>query len=219
MHFDVARHVGAVTRRVETREHDGKPAHAVIATRTYPTDIEDAWDALTSAERIPRWFMPVEGDLRLGGRYQLKGNAGGTIDECEPPRRLAVTWEFAGQTSWVYVTLCEEGEESPKMVLEHVAILTDEYLKFWDQFGPGAVGVGWDLSILGLAVHLETGKSVAPEASKEWTSSDNYRDYVSASSKSWQDASAAFGTDAAAAAGAAERTTAFYTGASPDPAP
>ena len=76
MHFDVARHVGAVTRKVEAREHDGRPAHAVIATRTYPTDIDDAWDALTSAERIPRWFMPIEGDLRLGGRYQLQGNAG-----------------------------------------------------------------------------------------------------------------------------------------------
>ena len=212
MHFDVARHVGAVTRKVESREHDGQPAHAVIATRSYPTDIDDAWDALTSAERIPRWFMPIEGELRLGGRYQLQGNAGGTITECEPPRRLALTWEFAGQTSWVYVTLSEEGEDSTQLVLEHVAILTDEYLKFWDQFGPGAVGVGWDLSILGLAEHLETGESVAPEASKEWTSSDNYREYVAASSAGWREASIAFGTSAEAAGHAADSTTPFYTG-------
>ena len=46
------------------------------------------WDACTNAERIPRWFLPVSGDLRLGGRYQLEGNAGGTIERCDPPRSL-----------------------------------------------------------------------------------------------------------------------------------
>lgn len=212
MHFDVARHVGAVTRRVEAREHDGREARAVIATRSYPTNIEDAWDALTSSERIPRWFMPIEGDLRLGGRYQLKGNAGGTITACEPPRRLALTWEFAGQTSWVNVTLSEEGPESTMLELEHVCLLDDEYLKFWDQFGPGAVGVGWDLAILGFAEHVATGASVAPEASKEWTSTDNYREYVTASSAGWRGASISFGTSDEAAGTAADATTAFYTG-------
>jgi uncharacterized protein YndB with AHSA1/START domain len=212
MHFDVARHVGAVTRRVEDREHEGKPARAVIATRLYPTGIEDAWDALTSAERIPRWFMPISGELRLGGRYQLEGNAGGTITACEPPRRLAVTWEFGGGTSWVYVTLAEAGEEETRIELEHVAVLDDQYNQFWDQFGPGAVGVGWDLSILGLASHLETGSSVAPEAAKDWTGGDNYRDYVAASSRGWREASVAYGTDTGAAGEAADRTTAFYTG-------
>jgi uncharacterized protein YndB with AHSA1/START domain len=44
---------------------------------------------------IPRWFLPIAGDLRLGGRFQLEGNAGGEITECRPPRRLAVTWELA----------------------------------------------------------------------------------------------------------------------------
>jgi uncharacterized protein YndB with AHSA1/START domain len=212
MHFDVARHIGAVTREVVDRERDGKPARAVIATRSYPTDIDDAWDALTSAERIPRWFMPVEGDLRLGGRYALTGNASGTITECEAPRRLGLTWEFAGQVSWVYVTLSEESGESTKLVLEHVAVLDDEYLKFWDQFGPGAVGVGWDLSLLGLAEHIETGHSVAPEASKEWLETANYRDFVAGSSGGWRAASMGYGTEPGAAEEAAERTTGFYTG-------
>src|SRR5882724_8555264 len=29
------------------------------------------WDAMTNAERIPRWFLPISADLRLSGRYQL----------------------------------------------------------------------------------------------------------------------------------------------------
>ena len=31
---------------------------------------------------------PISGDLRLGGRYQLQGNAGGEILVCEPPQHL-----------------------------------------------------------------------------------------------------------------------------------
>jgi uncharacterized protein YndB with AHSA1/START domain len=101
MQIDVASYIGAVTREVVGREHEGKPARVVVASRSYDTTPDDLWDALTSAERIPRWFLPISGDLKLGGRYQLEGNAGGTITACEPPRRLSVTWEFGGGTTWV----------------------------------------------------------------------------------------------------------------------
>ena len=35
----------------------------------------------------------------------MHGNAGGEIKACDPPRHLALTWEFGGQTSWVDVQL------------------------------------------------------------------------------------------------------------------
>jgi hypothetical protein len=62
--IDVARQVGAVVREVGSREYEGKTARVVIATRTYDTTVDDVWDALTSAERIPRWFLPITGDSR-----------------------------------------------------------------------------------------------------------------------------------------------------------
>jgi len=99
MQIDIPSYIGAVVRRVEDREQEGTPVRVVVATRRYDTDIDDLWDALTNAERIPRWFLPVSGELRLGGRYQLEGNAGGTIKVCEPPHSLAVTWEFGGGMS------------------------------------------------------------------------------------------------------------------------
>lgn len=145
MPIDVARHVDAVTREVESREHEGRMARVVLASRTYDTAIEDVWDALTSAERIPRWFLPITGELRLGGRYQLQGNAGGEITKCEPPRHLAVTWEFAGSVSWVTVQLSPDPHRGTRLEREHIAHVGDD---LWDQFGPGAVGVGWDLAIL-----------------------------------------------------------------------
>ena len=48
MEIDVARAVGAVTREVGRREHEGRPARVVVASRTYDTTVEDLWDALTT---------------------------------------------------------------------------------------------------------------------------------------------------------------------------
>jgi uncharacterized protein YndB with AHSA1/START domain len=111
----------AVTRSVVSKEWLGKPARAVIASRVYPTNIDDLWDALITPERLRRWFMPVSGDLREGGRYKLEGNAEGTINSCKPPRELAVTWEFNGGIGWVNVTLAEEADQLTSLTLEHIA--------------------------------------------------------------------------------------------------
>lgn len=210
--MDIISRVGAVVRTVEGRVHMGKPAHVVIATRAYDTDADDLWDAITNAERLPRWFLPVEGDLRLGGRYQLKGNAGGTITACEPPRRLEVTWEFGGGVSWVNVSLAPQGKERTLLTLEHIAHVDD----FWTQYGPGAAGVGWDLGLHGLALHIETGEPVDNTESETWAASPDGKTFIAASSEGWRKAAIAFGTPEAAANAAAARTTAFYTGA-PEP--
>ena len=105
MTFDLTAHINAMTRTVRNLERDGEPARAVVASCVYDTDAADLWDALTNQQRLPRWFAPVSGDFRLGGRYQVEGNAGGTITECERNKKIAVTWEFMGGVSWVTITL------------------------------------------------------------------------------------------------------------------
>lgn len=209
MTVDPIQSVNAITREVRSVERDGKPAKVVLATRTYDTTPADLWDAITNAERIPRWFMPITGDLRLGGRYQLQGNAGGTITTCEPPRHLGVTWEYGGQVSWVEVRLSPRGKGT-QLELEHIAYPPKE---FWDKFGPGAVGVGWDLGLHGLAIHIGTGRAVLPSEGMEWLGSPEGKQFVANSSGGWGRASAADGTDADEASAAAGRTTAAYTGA------
>jgi uncharacterized protein YndB with AHSA1/START domain len=202
----------AVKRSVVSKEWLGKPARAVIASRVYPTNIDDLWDALITPERMRRWFMPVSGDLREGGRYKLEGNAEGTINSCKPPRELAVTWEFNGGIGWVNVTLAVEADQVTSLTLEHIAHEDAAFLGFWEQFGPGAVGVGWDLSLLGLAEHLVDGQKAAPRDEAAFFASGDGRSFAELSSAAWSEASVAFGTDADAAAEAAQRTTAFYTG-------
>jgi uncharacterized protein YndB with AHSA1/START domain len=207
--IDVLRYVGSVTREVQNREHDGRPARVMVATCAYDTTLDDVWDAIANAGRIPRWFLPISGDLRLGGRYQLEGNAGGTITACEPPRHLALTWEFGGQVSWVRVQLQELSDGGTLLRLEHIAHVPDE---LWNQYGPGAVGVGWDLTLMALGRNLSTRESKDPLQAAAWSKSEEGKEFMRRSSDEWSKASIASGTDAAAALSAAKQTLAFYTG-------
>ena len=209
MKIDITRYLGTVQREVGVREHEGREARVVTALRTYESDIEDVWDAITNPERIPRWFLPVSGELRLGGRYQLEGNAGGEITRCEPPKLLAVTWEYGGDLSWVRAELTALGEDTTRLELEHLAHVPDD---FWEQFGPGATGVGWDLSFVGLGEHLAGAAPVDPKVAEQWPASDDGRAYVEHCCTQWCEAAVAAGSPRAAAEGAAARTLAFYTG-------
>jgi len=212
MFEEVTSQIGAVNRQLSTGSRAGKETKVVTVNQTYDADLADVWDACTSPERIPRWFLPVSGDLRLGGRYQLEGNAAGEILKCEPPRRFAVTWEYGGDVSWVEVRLAEAPEGRTTLELEHAAHVDAER---WDEFGPGAVGVGWDLGLLGLNHHLSSGASVDPQQAIAWQSSPEAREFMTRSSEDWCRASIEGGTDEAAAKAAAARTTAAYTGAEP----
>jgi uncharacterized protein YndB with AHSA1/START domain len=203
-----AKYLGVEFRQYLEREHEGKPARVVVASRTYDTDPSDLWEALTDPERIPRWFLPIEGDLKLGGRYQLKGNAGGTITRCDPPQALDLTWEFGGGTSWVMLRLAPEGAAT-RLTLEHIVAASDVD-QHWAQFGPGAVGVGWDLGLLGLARHVDTGEAVSHEDAERWSASAEGKAFARASAHAWADAHVAGGEREDVARGMAQRTAAFY---------
>ncbi|HEX3765024.1 MAG TPA: SRPBCC family protein [Kofleriaceae bacterium] len=202
--------LGAEFRQVENREHLGKPAVVAIATRSYDTTVDDLWDALTTPQRLTRWFLPVEGDLKLGGRYQLQGNAGGTILRCDPPAALDLTWEFGGATSWVQVRLARDGRQV-RFTLEHIAHRESVGKEHFEKFGPGAVGVGWDLALHGLAQHLETGAALDPAVAQAWMRSSAGKAFMRSCGEAWAAAHAASGEDPEVARAMAERTIGFYT--------
>jgi uncharacterized protein YndB with AHSA1/START domain len=209
MKIEVARLLGAVTREATTRELDGKPAVAVVASRTYDTTPEDLWDAVTNPERIPRWFSPVSGDLKLGGRYQIEGNASGTITRCKPPEELALTWEWAGSTSWVELRLAAAPRGRTVLRLEH---LYHPWEQFEKQYGPGAGGVGWEISLAGLYLHL-TSPDEAPKPSElesAWLKTEDGKAFLRGASEGWGAAAIQAGTPEVAAREAAQRTEQFY---------
>jgi uncharacterized protein YndB with AHSA1/START domain len=215
---DVDRQLDAVTRTVSEADQDTHLMRVNRLEQDYASDIDDVWNAITTADRIARWFMPVEGDLELGGRYQLVGNAGGTIESCTPPADgsagYRVTWEFAGGVTWVEVSLRQLSADSTRLALTHLARAEDIPPGFWEQFGPGATGVGWDLGLLGLGLYLASDTSVPPEQSDEWMVSDEGRRFTRGAADAWARAHVASGADPAAASSAADAAYAFFTGQS-----
>ena len=206
---EVKQQISQVRRELGTRALEAGEARVATIANVYDTDVDDLWDAVTSAERIPRWFMPVTGDLKEGGSYQLTGNASGTVTRCDPPRGFDATWEFGGQVSWIEVRLTPEGEGT-RFELTHIAHVQDEW---WEQFGPGATGVGWDLALYGLRLHLaDPSKPLDPEMMTSWHTTDEGRAFMRGASDAWGQAAIDAGDDPAAARAAADRTYAFYTG-------
>jgi uncharacterized protein YndB with AHSA1/START domain len=195
----------AIDRVLELGERDGQPTKAVRVKRTFATSVDDLWDAVTDPDRLARWFLPVSGDLKVGGSYQLQGNAGGEILACDAPRRLSVTWVMGDNTSWVNIDFRATDDGASELELVHTAHVPEE---FWNQYGPGATGVGWDLALTGIAFHLAD----VPNPGEEWTLQPDGREFAQASSRAWADASIAAGTPEHDARAAGGRTTAFYTG-------
>jgi uncharacterized protein YndB with AHSA1/START domain len=198
---------GLVAREVRTGSRDGATTRIVVARRTYPTDQADLWAALTDPERIPRWFLPVEGDLSPGGRYQVVGNAGGTVERCEAPTSYAVTWEMGEVVSWLSVTLTQD-HAGTALELVHEAPVDPD---MWAQFGPGAVGVGWDGALMGLGLHIESGESAGVDAAT-FHETEEGRAFYRATADAWAEAAIADGDAPDAARAAGEATYGFYTG-------
>jgi uncharacterized protein YndB with AHSA1/START domain len=207
--IDVEHQISAVERTIGDRVLEAGAARVLTTSQSYDATLDELWDACTSAERIPRWFLPVSGDLRVGGRYQLEGNASGTIERCDPPRSFAATWEYGGEVTWIEVRLEPEGDARTRFTLEHVAHVDDSR---WLEYGPGAVGVGWDLALMGLGLHLATGAANDPAEGAAWMATTEGVEFITLSSRGWADANIAAGTDAAGARAAEARTTAAYTG-------
>jgi uncharacterized protein YndB with AHSA1/START domain len=206
---DVQHEITATRRTVGDRTLEVGEARTVSLSRSYAATVDELWDACTDAERIPRWFLPVTGDLRVGGRYQLEGNAGGEVLSCDPPHGFTATWEMGGGLSWIEVAITPDGDRRARMELTHIAPVDAH----WGEFGPGAVGLGWDLGLtIGLATHLATGGTVDPAEAAAWTASPAGVAFQQGASAAWCRADIASGTPEDQARAAAARCLAAYTG-------
>ncbi|MFG2431756.1 SRPBCC family protein [Streptomyces sp. NPDC048590] len=201
--------IGLVHREVGTRRVGEEEAGTVLLRRSFDAALADVWAAVTTRERIARWFLPVTGDLREGGNYQLEGNAGGEILECVARERLRVSWLYGPDPGFseVEVRLSPDGEARTVFELEHLAVVPEE---FRSQYGPGAVGIGWDLALLGLGWHL-TGGGLDQEASA-WQATPEAKAFVARSGEEWGHAFAASGADPETVTATTVATVAFYTG-------
>jgi uncharacterized protein YndB with AHSA1/START domain len=156
--IDIASQIDAIHREVGRKPAAHGERVSILFRRHYAAPIEDVWNALTEPERVQRWFMPVSGDLRAGGNFQLEGNAGGDILRCEPPELLSVT--FGGPTSTLELRLSSDGPDGTVLELEHTVPI--------EMAGSGAgalfVGPGWDGALMGLDLYVNGHVSDDPVA-------------------------------------------------------
>ena len=203
---DVLAHAQSVKRTVEKREHEGRPAFAVVLESVYDAATNDLWDMLTNQDRLPLWFLPVNGELREGGRYQIKGNAGGSITRCDQSERFDLTWEYGEDVSWITVTITAVTQTRTTLRLEHLAVAESDH---WHTYGPGAGGVGWDLGMVALAYYIRTARPVDQES---FMASTEYKELIPFCSRGWGEAAVNAGYDQEKSLAAAKRTEKFYLG-------
>ena len=103
--------------------------------------------------------------------------------------------------------VAEAGPGVSRLTLTHTAHISPH----WEQFGPGAVGVGWELGLLGLALYLAN-----PEAEKvgeaEFGASPDGKAFSRGSANRWGEAEIAAGEKPDVAQRRAKSTGDFYTG-------
>ena len=146
---DTQREIGR--RRIAAGE-----ARTAIIRRWYDAEVEEVWDACTRPERIARWFLPVAGELRLGGTFHLRGNASGRVLRCEPPRLLRVSWAYGERpTDEVELRLSTGAGDGTLLELEHASVsrLVEVDGRMVDPFlndlktGLWGAGIGWELPL------------------------------------------------------------------------
>ncbi|MEU6788391.1 SRPBCC family protein [Nonomuraea angiospora] len=190
--IDIINQINATQREIGNQPVAAGAGRSLLLRRTYDAAIEDVWNACTDPDRISRWLAPIDGDLRIGGTFQLKNNAGGEILRCEKPHLIKVTWTLgAAMPTEVEVRLTPGG--GTVLELEHAAPaeIVDEMAR---TYGPGAtigIGVGWDLALLGLDLFLR-GVTFDPAT---WGDTPEAKEFGTAGCHDWGRAvQAAWGT-------------------------
>jgi uncharacterized protein YndB with AHSA1/START domain len=156
---EMAGRLAETHREIGRRDADGGTVHSILMRRRYAAPVEDVWEACTTPDRLARFFIRPEGDLRAGGTFRFEGNASGEILRCEPPRLLRITWVYGEPTGdEVELRLApgKSGETDETVLeLEHTSPtrLTD-FLLNDPKAGIWGLGAGWELSLLALDSHL-----------------------------------------------------------------
>ncbi|GAA0420477.1 activator of HSP90 ATPase [Acrocarpospora corrugata] len=182
--IDIVNQINATHRELGETPVATGPGRSLLLRRSYDASIEDVWDACTSADRISRWLAPITGDLRLGGTYQLEGNAGGEILRCEQPHLVKVTWSFGeGMATELEVRLSSGPTGNTILELEHTspAEIVDELIRTYGPGGTIGIGGGWDLALLGLDRHLR-GENLDPAT---WQNAPDVKEFATRSCHAW----------------------------------
>lgn len=107
--------------------------------RSFATDVDDLWSAITDPDRCTRWLGTWSGDPASGTvDFTMTAEDGAgpepvTIETCEPPRRLALTFTTADGPWPLEVTLTERDGSTELVFIHHLV----------EPYDASSVGPGW----------------------------------------------------------------------------
>jgi uncharacterized protein YndB with AHSA1/START domain len=140
---------------------------AIVYTIYIASTPQKVWQALTSAEFSLKYFsgFAIEADLRVGGAFIARAPDGsihidGEVVECEPPKKLTVTWnvtwpelvEKLGPTLVTYEIELAGENVKLTMLQSHDRPISDDILSGGRQ--------GWPAILSNLKSLLETGSAM-----------------------------------------------------------
>jgi uncharacterized protein YndB with AHSA1/START domain len=129
---------------------------------------EQIWQALTTAEFSRKYFFgfAIEAELKVGGSFIIRApngsvHIGGEVIECDPPRKLSMTWNvnWPGLVEQLGITLVSYEIEAAgdavrlTMTESHDRPISDDILSGGRQ--------GWPAILSSLKSLLETGEALA----------------------------------------------------------
>jgi uncharacterized protein YndB with AHSA1/START domain len=148
------------------RTENFKPA--TVYTIYIAATPEKVWQALTTAEFSRKYFFgfAVEAELKVGGTFIIRTPDGsvhidGEVIECDPPRKLTITWNvnWPGLVEKLGLTLVtyeiEHAGEAVKLTMteSHDRPVSDDILSGGRQ--------GWPAILSSLKSVLETGQPLS----------------------------------------------------------
>src|ERR1700704_3313450 len=140
---------------------------AIVYTIYIASTPEEVWEALTSAEFSRKYFsgFAIEAELKVGGAFIARAPDGsvhitGEVIECDPPKRLTVTWnvnwpalvEKLGPTLVTYEIEQAGAAVKLTMLQSHDRPISEDILSGGRQ--------GWPAILSSLKSVLETGNAL-----------------------------------------------------------
>lgn len=122
-----------------TVEASPSGGYLIRFAQTYPTSVEDLWDAVTDPERLSRWMAPYEGEFRLGGRWLARYDDGtvfteGTVTACDAPRTFTTTWHASEEQETTLTVTVEPVADGAALRLEHDGVGGRDYAPGWHTY-------------------------------------------------------------------------------------
>jgi uncharacterized protein YndB with AHSA1/START domain len=146
--------LGTLTRTGDSAE--------VTFDRVYATDAADLWNAITTPDRLARWFAPVDGDLEPGGRFTIHFDDNDVPDcrltSCDSPHGYAWEWPHTTHTSLVTVAL-ETATDGTRLRLTHTRLPATSAAGY---------AAGWEVYLRRL-IEDAAGREVGDTWSDDWS--------------------------------------------------